>query len=109
PPAPPPPPAQPPVIPLHGWLRRRAHHPPRRRAHHPPRSWVSDHDGVAEITGFSSDFGSFLPFMDTSPSATPGALPLATESVRTARLDSLTPLKPADVIDLAWKLPVGWR
>src|SRR6266550_1126285 len=38
-----------------------------------------DHDGVAEITvASSSDFSSFLPFMDTSPSATPGALPLAT-------------------------------
>jgi hypothetical protein len=58
---------------------------------------------------FSNDFSSFLPFMDTNPSATPSARPLATESVRTARLDCLSPLKPADVIGLAWKLPVGCR
>lgn len=60
---------------------------------------LSDQDGTAQITvAASSDSSSFLPFKDTSISAAPGAIPVATESVRTARLDSLSPLKPADVV-----------
>ena len=60
---------------------------------------LSDQDGTAEITvASSSDCSSFLPFKDTSLSAAPGAFPVATESVRIARLDSLAPLKPDDVV-----------
>jgi FkbM family methyltransferase len=60
---------------------------------------LSDQDGTAEITVAStSDSSSFLCFKDTSLSAAPGAFPVATESVQTARLDSLSPLTPADVV-----------
>jgi FkbM family methyltransferase len=60
---------------------------------------LSDQDGTAEIAVASgSDSSSFLPFKDTSLSAAPGAFPIGTESVRTARLDSLFPLRPADIV-----------
>lgn len=60
---------------------------------------LSDQDGTAEITvAASSDSSSFLPFSDRRLSPAPGAFPVATESVRTARLDSLSALKSADVV-----------
>jgi FkbM family methyltransferase len=59
---------------------------------------LSDQDGSEEITvASSSDASSFLSFRDTRLSAAPGAFPVATELVPTARLDSLSPVKPSDV------------
>jgi FkbM family methyltransferase len=59
---------------------------------------LSDEDGTADITvAGSSDFSSLLAFENASPSGVPGAVPVARESVRTARLDSLSPLEAADV------------
>ncbi len=62
---------------------------------------ASDEDGTAEITvAGSSDFSSFLAFENASPSGVPTTVPVARESVRTARLDSLSVLKSGDVVML---------
>jgi FkbM family methyltransferase len=62
---------------------------------------LSDQDGTAEITvATSTECSSFLPLNNPTRSAVRDARPVTTESVRTARLDSLPPFKPSDVVML---------
>jgi FkbM family methyltransferase len=59
---------------------------------------LSDRDGTAEITiAAASECSSFLPFQEVPPAAVPGAVPIGSRTVSTARLDTVAPVGPGDV------------